>query len=1331
MATDSRNLNIMLFPQSWNGGQIVANLLLLPAGDPTAPVADPPPSASSELPFGQARPVLRAAYLPGFAKPSWDPGIGPSIIHSPLYHVTPPSTTLVSGLVQPPFKAQIWNDLNEQFAPKVIAGRSATKGTVKKDLPPSYLEAAGFSVTDPSLFSSGNGYSCDLQNTPPNTTPITSGGSMQWGEVISYSIRQPLAAQALGLSYTNVYIEIDSALAATGGWLWVEIDTTNPANWYSQLVTLSAGAAPNQQPVRSYAARIPPLTLERSLFSAVLFPTQSSALKTGSSVLDDAQNEADSYTDGFATVVHASQPEYADAITGTDTSMVPGTDAGFQIGWDDVQITTWLQRQVQTANDLANNSPTGADEFPLGVQGYRVDARIVPDGTADPTSATPPWNSLVTVQASLTAGDAYSTNQVEELWIEPTPVGNGAAPTNYWMPRYFAQWRGQSLVVDDPYAFTFGMGGTPPAYPQNPGAPQFNGSLQQVLNIGLRYGDWYQLRTRMADLTGGGPDVTDGSPDAGVATLPFLRYVPPKAVSVTTTGPANAPATITVGRPQLNYPEMVFAGAATQADLDSFLTTLQGELPAYNAAVQANQWPLPALTPVEKPDPDVKTLEVFLEAKAPAHDTGTAASMKDMETPPQPDDLDGPYRVVYRVEIPFTGDSVTLTLTPADVTSIRLLSNPSSGTTTLIVPNGRNLRLRMRGLGDGDPNYWGSTVASTGLVSDLFLRYESSAEPNPIVDATTGPLSQQLEAIYLQEDPTVAQQAVVASTVSQALASSSLATGLQQSLALAFQTSTPTPLQQLAEALNLNVNEQTLTPQPGQRVLFGAQSTIRHSLTQDLSAITFSSQKDLIGHWIVAIRLKIDRDWTWSGLAQNGAGQTGFVFSGASVVGSGPMTAISEVGRVTLPGVVSALSTQPTGSTDQRDTTEIIFFATLDTTVPPGEFPDVTHSQWSLGATFTGAPATTVPLWMGAMDVPITLPPQQTPTLVSAGLAESKYVEGPNYAFTEQRQRYLWVEFDGPPADKHDSYFFRILSYGPDPLLVSFPQDLPAATEPPLPIDPEWIRVIAAGDTNDDAGLGAMSELTPSLVPSGMKPVHYLVPLPQSIPPEALELFGFWIVELRVGHLLWSTAQARYGRPLRVSGIQYPPPPLSVNVDRRFLPAVSNLSKLAIVATADLAQTVMNGVSLTLPARPQTEIWFLLYAQVRRVDGKAYRNILLARKPGKQAERTDNKKLLQNPGDGLFFTDGHSGKGKNIPVTAVFLQNELALALEQLQLPPATPTSVLAVELFNGEADVIPPSTDQPATPKAVADPDPLGLELGNRRILRVSPLIQVSAICG
>ena len=86
----------------------------------------------------------------------------------------------------------------------------------------------------------------------------------------------------------------------------------------------------------------------------------------------------------------------------------------------------------------------------------------------------------------------------------------------------------------------------------------------------------------------------------------------------------------------------------------------------------------------------------------------------------------------------------------------------------------------------------------------------------------------------------------------------------------------------LASALNLPSAGTPLSAPPGKRILFGAQSSLRHTLPQDRSTITFSTQKDLINHWIVVQRLTLDRDWTWSGLAQNGAGQIAFTFVGAT-----------------------------------------------------------------------------------------------------------------------------------------------------------------------------------------------------------------------------------------------------------------------------------------------------------------------------------------------------------------------------------------------------------------------------------------------------------------
>jgi hypothetical protein len=416
-----------------------------------------------------------------------------------------------------------------------------------------------------------------------------------------------------------------------------------------------------------------------------------------------------------------------------------------------------------------------------------------------------------------------------------------------------------------------------------------------------------------------------------------------------------------------------------------------------------------------------------------------------------------------------------------------------------------------------------------------------------------------------------------------------------------------------------------------------------------------------------------------------------------------------------MPGVVSALSVQPTGEPSQRDQTEIIFFGTVDSTVPPGQFPNVTNTSWAISAAFTGAPASSQSLWTGQVSLPITFNPQQTPKLVSAGLAESPYIADAQYASTEQRQRALWLEFDAPPADPNDEYFYRVLAYGPDPLLVSYPSDLPAQTEPALPIDPEWMRMIAAGDTNDDAGVGAMAQMLGATSPlTGGQPLHYMVPLPDSVTPASLEMFGFWTVEIRLGHTLWSTAQARYGRPLRISGVQFAPPPLVVNVERIAPPATP-----VIVAVANLAQTVYNGISLTNSNHPQTQIWFLLYAQVQRVDGQAWRNILL-------------DKVLGTPIQQPAGTVVVATSSRQMPVQGQFLQSNVETALSNWHLPANTPTSVLAVELFNREANVIPPPSAPKITARATTfnQDDPLGAQLGERRILRVSPLTAVRAIC-
>jgi hypothetical protein len=1341
----------MLLPQRWDGHNLIANLLLLPNGDPTQPV---PLISGHEDPFAIAQPKLRAVLLPGLGVPSWDPAIPPgSLIHTPL--------TLTYSSTE----SAIYAGLASQFTP-VVPVLSQAAGGIRKDLPRSYREATGFATPNSQFFTAGDGFGCALGAAQPNTTQVAAR-AIAWGEIISYALRQPLLAQAMGLMYLQVSIPIDPTKVTGGGWIWLEIDTSSPSNWYAKLVTEQPNA------VTAYSARLPQLTTTaQDVFAAVLFPTVPGAYD--SSVLDAAQFEADLYSDGFAKIVHVDQPTSADVAVGSDQTLVPGTDAGIQIGWDDEQVTTWVNRQVQIAQALA--AGTNTQELPFSVLGYRVDVR---------DSAANPWASLCAASGKLNAAGVFTTSfNAQDLAVEPTPLQNGGAGQDYWLPRYFAQWRGRTLVVNDKYAYAF-SGGQPPAPPTGPPDTKFVGTLNESLSgVGLRFGQTYDFRTRLADLTGGGPKAADANPDdAGVATIMFKRYVPPKKV-VATLGTFNAATNsqpLTVDRPSINYPEMVFAGAADQKTLDKLLA-ITPPTPPVRTFPPPDGKPLPPYPKFQAAllDPDVVTLEIIVEAQAPAHDTGNAALMADAATPPNAGDLDGIFRVVYRYQLPFPalatpvaiGASTPLKLT-LQGTAMPHIDNPTlpsaAHPTVLPIPNGRNIRIRLRGLSKADPTgaYFGSGVARTGITSDIRVRFENATEPGLIQN--TNP-AQQLQAFYLRDLDNTSQQSVVSNAVISAIRQGGGPWTEQsfRNLATTLVPGQSTPLQLLASALNLRVDGQTLSAPPGKRILFGAQSSLRHTLPQDRSSITFATQKDLIGHWIVVQRLVINRDWTWSGLAQNGTGQIAFTFRGAVAPITAPVPPpLTDLGQIGMPGVVSRLATQDIGDPAQRDTSELIFFSTMDSTVAVDAFPSPLQGSFQLVATFTGNPTGVVPLLSSKIEVPITAPPRQIPQLVSAGIAESPFSAAPDYSSTNVRQRALWLEFDWPPTDPNDSYFVRVLGYGPDPLLMSFSHNIQAAAEPPLPIDPEPIRQITVGATNDDAGLSAMTQLKHSESSS----VHFLVPLPDSVSPEQLDLFGFWTYEIRAGHLEWSTAQGRFGRPFRVSGVQHPCPHLIANVERIVtIPTNGGGLQPCVVASAELAQTVLNGVSLTSSLSPQTQIWFLLYAQLRRTDGQAYRNLLLARLRGTPPiagvgtvpvgppipRPSPPTGVTANPSMGGMMPrqlEAHAIgtlQTQAIVVQAAFAQSDINAVLAAFNLPTNTPISVLAVEVFNREGLVIQVgpvtglntkpqagSSVQSASSSAVAvaeavatQPDPLGQDLGIQRIMRVSPLTAVRNVC-
>jgi hypothetical protein len=1265
MALNDLQLSLMAFPQRWvpasGGGALQLNVLLLPVGDPTQPLGSGPAFA------GTAVPVVVNLSSPG-ALPS--PGAG---------------VTLTSQLVltPPPVAPVLFGQLAQQFATAgitVTSGKLATVSgaRIKKSLPASYTNAIPFEGPASDDVQVGDGYGCTLRAQAPglNQQPPGTDKSIAWGQVLSFALRQPALARALGLIY-SVSIAVPGATLAAGGFVYVTLDAGNP--W-------AADQQADPDFTRSYAARLPALAASgRALFAAALLPV----VPSPGSNLTQAQLEAAEYDDGFAQVVHCNQPATIDAATLQPDRIAPGSDAGLQVGWDDEQVTAWLNGQLDLLRFRVAPSP-GDDppEAPLGVHGYRVDVRVAGQQA---------WASLCAVKGTLPFNDTgYGSGAMTsidgELWVAPAPIrpslggapaDGGASPNDgndeaAWLPLYFAQWAGTSLVLPDPAVqlLAAGLGPNPVTAPgavANP-RPDLSGVPA------LRYGTDYELRARLVDLTGGGPDVSAAPVHPGpvpVTLAKFRRYVTPKALLVDTHEnlqpyPAVPPAvrdiqTLTVSRPRIGYPEALFAGVDPATFAPSSLAAL------INAAKNNGGT-------LDIADPDVDSFDVIVEARIPAHDTGPAGT--------DPGDVDGNFRVVYSVNVPFgagADPSVTVTLDYTDgIDDISTVEPPAAGTTTLPVPTARDIRVRLQPRCADKLDYYGTDSPPTGPYSDYIVRQAAMTEDTLF----SGSAASQLSALYFQPGSNIPQL--------------------------------------LGQQLGVAQNGLTLTGQPGQRTVFGASGALRHAVSADGGSITFSNQTELLGHWIVAITLQVERDWTWDGFAQPAAATPG-----QSLTSAVPSLAFSRdggpIGAITVPPIIAASTLADPGVAADRSGMRIIFFDAIDPNPAPGAFPAELSPGYTVTAAFEKAAAQTLPL---QVTLPITTPPAQTPKIVATGLAESAYAAASDYSSTSPRDRFLWIEFDQPIADPEDCYFGRVLAYGPDPLLAyqlaPTPDPgamLPESPEPALPVDPEPVRVIFPGQASDESGLQAMTQLIPAVADSGgTQGTFFMLSLPPGVTAEDVQLFGFWTYEFRVGHAkLWSTAQGRFGRPDRVSGIQHPPPNLICSVNR---------TEQGITVSAPYATAQLNGRRVFSPPRdPQTEIWFMLYAQATQADGASQRNILLGHAAGTPLGHAAGTPL------------GPSGGGPR--AYREFPQKEVIAWLNLLGLAQTSSLSVLAVELLpfgqvqsrtEPSPDPAAPATtgtaDAAAPDAAVLSADPLGTGLGSRRILRTSPLTALPSIC-
>jgi hypothetical protein len=204
-----------------------------------------------------------------------------------------------------------------------------------------------------------------------------------------------------------------------------------------------------------------------------------------------------------------------------------------------------------------------------------------------------------------------------------------------------------------------------------------------------------------------------------------------------------------------------------------------------------------------------------------------------------------------------------------------------------------------------------------------------------------------------------------------------------------------------------------------------------------------------------------------------------------------------------------------------------------------------------------------------------------------------------------------------------------------------------------------------------------------------------------------------WTYELRFGHVdPWSTAHGRFGRPLRVTGVQHPAPAAPCAAVWRPQPTTGRPPN-DLVASAAYAAPVLDGRQVG-DGIPRTVLGFLVYAQGQQADASGQRNVLLA-----------------HHGADLVFEQGRVDYG-----TTVFVDQEISTALRGLGLPESSPLSVLAVEFYGAGGSVgAEYRSDQfrrsGAAPVTIRGIDPFdGDFFGSRRILRTSPLVRVEPVC-
>ncbi len=1133
------------------------------------------------------------------------------------------------------------------------------KHHARKYLPSSYRKAFNFTKTRTKHAVIDDSYACALkEETKPEENFIESTNSVSWGKVFAFCMRQPAIAKKCGFIH-EAAIDIPEGLLQNGGWLYADVADDSDYSFADKTI------------LKRYAARLPKIQAneERVVFASVLFPVRHDDITPAPDNPDVPTNfdqlllEASVYDDGFAKIVHAEQPVSDHLLKEKRDAEFPvSNDAGIRLGWDDEQLLIWMNRQLE-------EDPTNVGQrvdAPMGVIGYRVDVR---EHKENPDV----WTSLCQVnnKAELTLGEVTidSLGATRELSVEVYPaVPDGKTGKPFWLPAYFAYWIGNSLVLQDEDAIDL--------YQKEQNQITKKDTPQQakknlmyapvgIEKVPLRYGKNYAFRVRLADLSGGGATSTDVKKydaESPEAHWRFRRHAIPQTLNILNDLPQGdnnyfTESSLKVKRPRIGYPSALFTGYPDALDL------LKADFEEVTARFRIDHKDPEGNRPIGIFDPDVDKIEIEVAVRALDMDTTiTKHHPQDnfavlyTTTRNLPDEIDG------TLELPITFvDSPLLKFVDSKDLFLLGLSDQEVNIDKLeaiVLPTNRDIQITLRAKCAIKEDYYVDNEPLSGVITRFFTRKAATNEQ--LLFKT---ISEQaaIQGIYLRPSEQRAKQGISLQDIA---LHGEWAAHKNRFL------SPPNPpnqqvtsIENLATAIDVQSRGLSLIGKQGQRWQFGAAQAIRHTLAPDNTSITFSTEEDLLNHWLVPITLMLNRDWTWDGIMPDSFK----LFRKKKFSLDQDWESETQIGSLELK---KGINLQALIKAD-RSQTFLCFIDAVETkSNDSSKYPDEILVEYRVEPNYKmDNPDIQIdePLQF-SLHLPITTAPSQIPKVVSAGLAMSQYKRDENYANTEVRERYLWVEFEAPIQNPRDAFFGRITGYSPDPLLAEWTEDWMSPQEPPaLAIEPEPRRIISPGHSDDQAGLNAMQQL----IPANDSQRHFLVPLPQGLHPESPELFGFFTYEFRVGHLEgWSTAQGRFGRAQVYKGIQHPLPQLYHQPSR---------DEKQIQVTAHYAEAVFDGRNVT--AQPsRTQLWALLYAQVRTADASDNRNILLQDRlmqPVQKRKFDAQTGMFINPVEETI----------NIQQAQMAWSNaEVANLLKKYGLHANSPLSVLCVEILpNGE----------------------------------------------